>query len=73
MEVYTEIRLALHALSLKVKPSGLLHSQTLKSSIYLLCFYFLNISEINFLTKMAQPYSVSSPSYLPQIPNQFNV
>ena len=41
----------------------------LKSYIYLLWCYFRTVSEFSCLAKLAKPYPVFGPSYLPQNPN----
>ena len=35
-------------------------------------FHFLIDSELSCLAKLAKPYLVSGPSYLPQVPNQLH-
>ena len=34
--------------------------------------YFLSDSEFGCLAKLAKPYPVSGPTYLPQVPNQLH-
>ena len=49
-----------------------LRTWILNCFIYLLWFYFLTDSEFSCLAKLAKPYPVSGPTYLPQFPNLFN-
>ena len=35
-------------------------------------FYFITDSEFSCLAKLAKPYPVSGPTYMPQIPNLLN-
>ena len=44
----------------------------LKSFIYLLSAYSTTVSDFNCLPKVAKPYSVSGPAYLPEIPHKLH-
>ena len=50
--------------SFMAKPSGL-PPQDLDTFIYLLWFHFVTDFEISCLAKLAKPYHVSCPTYLP--------
>ena len=46
-----------------------LKTQIFKSFIYLLWYYFVTVFEFRCLANLAEPYLVSGPTYLLQIPN----
>ena len=59
--------------SLEVQPSGLPPRDSHTQRFHLLHWsYFVTDSEFNCLAKLAKPYPVSGPTYVPHIPNQLH-
>ena len=60
--------------SIKLKPSGLLPQDLNIQKFHLLIVVLLRncFSKSSCLAKVAKPYPVSGPTYLPQIPNRLH-
>ena len=49
-----------------------LRTLILNCFIYFLWSYSVTVSEFSCLAKLAKPYLVSGPTYLPEVPNQLH-